>query len=63
MALTALSAAYLGDMDLAYEYLEQAYIDRDPSLIMLKYEPWMPSFLKDDPRFRKFLDRMHFPEK
>jgi len=63
MALTALSAAYLGDMDLAYEYLEQAYTERDPSLIMLKYEPWMPDFLKDDPRFQKFLDRMHFPGK
>jgi tetratricopeptide (TPR) repeat protein len=43
---TALSAAYLGDMDEAFDYLEKAYNDRDPILLNLRYENWGP------PRFR-----------
>jgi adenylate cyclase len=60
-ALTALSAAYLNDMDEAFDYLEKAFIDRDPTLILLKYEPWVPEGLRADPRFQKILDRIGFP--
>jgi adenylate cyclase len=60
-ALTALSAAYLNDLDEAFDYLEKAFEDRDPSLILLKYEPWVPDGLKADPRFQKILDRIGFP--
>ncbi|HEY2348122.1 MAG TPA: adenylate/guanylate cyclase domain-containing protein [Puia sp.] len=59
--LTALSAAYLKDLDAAFDYLEKAFEDRDPSLILLKYEPWVPEELKADPRFQKILDRIGFP--
>ena len=60
-ALTALSAAYLNDMDEAFDYLEKAFDDRDPSLILLKYEPWVPGSLRADPRFQQILERIGFP--
>jgi hypothetical protein len=59
--LTALSAAYLNNPDEAFVYLEKAFDDRDPSLILLKYEPWVPERLKADPRFQRILDRIGFP--
>jgi TolB-like protein/Tfp pilus assembly protein PilF len=59
---TAFSTAYLGNIDEAVDYLEQAYNDRDPILVMLKYEYWVPPALKKDPRFQAFLNRMSFPD-
>lgn len=59
---TALSAGYLNDLDEAFNYLEKAYDDRDPVLIMLKYEQWVPAALREDPRFQQLLDRIGFPE-
>jgi adenylate cyclase len=61
-ALSAVSAAYLTDLDEAFDYLEIAYDERDPSLILLKYEPWVPDILKKDPRFQKILNRIGFPQ-
>ncbi|MEP7107970.1 MAG: adenylate/guanylate cyclase domain-containing protein [Ferruginibacter sp.] len=58
---TALSAAYLDDLDEAFEYLEKAYIDRDPILMMLKYEHWVPASFRNDPRFQKIIERIGFP--
>lgn len=55
------SAAYLGDMDEAFEYLERAYKERDPILMMLKYEHWVPATLKQDPRYAGILQRINFP--
>ena len=60
-ALTALSAACLNNMDEAFDYLEKAFDDRDPSLILLKYKPWVPASLRADPRFQKILERIGFP--
>jgi TolB-like protein/class 3 adenylate cyclase/Tfp pilus assembly protein PilF len=59
---TGLSAAYLDDLDEAFDYLEKAYGDRDPILIMLKYERWVPAVLRDDPRFQNLLARIGFPQ-
>jgi len=59
--LSALSAAYLNDLDESFDYLEKACDDRDPILIMLKYEQWVPASLKADPRFQKLLERIGFP--
>lgn len=56
-----LSAAYLGDLDEAFDYLDKAYQERDPVLIMLKYEQWVPPVVRDDPRFQKLLERIGFP--
>jgi adenylate cyclase len=59
--LTALSSAYLNDLDGAFDNLEKAFDDRDPTLILLKYEPWVPKNLRADPRFRKILERIGYP--
>ncbi len=57
-----LSVAWLGDIDTALNYLENAYNDHDPILITLKYAPYVPALLRNDPRFQKLLDRISFPE-
>lgn len=59
---TAFSAAYLGDVDEAMDYMEKAYEERDPMLVMLKYEYWIPQLLKEDARFQALLSRMNFPD-
>lgn len=59
--VTALSAAYLDEMDEAFEYLEQAYASRDAMLLSLRHEHWVPDSLRDDPRFQKLLDKIGFP--
>ncbi len=59
---TGLSAAYLGDMDKAFHYLEKAYNDHDPILIQLKHSPFVPPSFRNDPRFQNLLDRIDFPK-
>ncbi len=34
---------------------------RDTNVVLLKYEPWVPAILKNDPRFQKFLARVGYP--
>ena len=58
---TGVSAAYLGDMDEAFDFLEKAYNDRDPILLNLRHEKWGPPQFRDDPRFQKLLERIGFP--
>ncbi len=60
--LFGLSAAYLGDLDTAFEYLNKAFDDRDTHLIIIKYSPYVPALLKNDPRFKNLLDRIGFPK-
>lgn len=59
---TGISAAYLGNIDEALQYLEKAYHDRDPIILTLKYESWVPATLKENPRFKQLLTRIGFPE-
>ena len=59
---TAYSASCLDDLDTAFEYLDKAYRDHDPILLMLKYQPSVPAALKKDPRYQQFLDRIGFPD-
>jgi tetratricopeptide (TPR) repeat protein len=59
--LKAISAAYLNDLDEAFEFLEQAYTDRDPVILMLKYEWWAPASLRNDQRYQNLLQRIGFP--
>ena len=58
---TGISAAYLNDLDTAFIFLAQAYEDRDPVLLALKYEKWIPENLRKDPRFEKLLSGIGFP--
>jgi serine/threonine-protein kinase len=55
-----LSAAWLGDIDTAVIYLENAFQDHDPILITLKYSPYVPTSLRSDPRFQNLLQRIGF---
>ncbi len=60
-AFTALSAAYLGNLDESVELLSNAIDEHDPILVMLKYEPWVPGLLRKDNRFKKILQKIGFP--
>ncbi len=51
----------LGENDLALEWLEKAYEERDVALIFLKVDPAYDS-LRSDPRFQDLMRRMNFPE-
>jgi tetratricopeptide (TPR) repeat protein len=57
-----LSAAYLGDLDTAFNALEKAYDDLDPHILTIKRAPYVPASLRNDPRFQNLLDRIGFPK-
>ena len=59
--VTALSAAYLDELDEAFKYLEKGYESRDAMMLSLRYEHWVPDMMREDPRFGKMLDRIGFP--
>jgi adenylate cyclase len=56
--ITALAAAYLDDLDEAFELLARAFADRDPLLTSIKYEHWVPDNLRQDERFQKLLEKV-----
>ncbi len=56
-----LSAAYLGDLDTAFDALEKAYNDLDPHILTIKYAPYVPAMLRNDIRFQNLLARIGFP--
>ena len=60
-AFTGISAAYLNDLDEAFDYLEKAYTERDPSILTLKYAYWVPENLRSDKRFEPLLKKIGFP--
>lgn len=60
-AYAAVSAAHLDQLELAFEFLESAFRDKDPILVTLKYGPFVPKSLRVNPRFEEMLDRMKFP--
>jgi serine/threonine-protein kinase len=51
----------MGEKEEALHWLELALEGRDANLILLKILPDFDS-IRDDPRFREMLHRMHFPE-
>jgi adenylate cyclase len=57
----ARSYGHRGDRDLALQWLERAYEQRDPALIEMLGNPNFDS-LADDPRFKAFLRKMKLPE-
>lgn len=60
-AVTGLAASYLGDLDDAFVYFERAFVDRDPMMLSLKYEHWVPDNLRADPRFGTLLQKIGYP--
>ena len=57
-----IAAAWLGDLDAAFDLLQKAYDDPDPNITQLKYSPYGPAALRNDPRFENLLDRIGFPK-
>ncbi len=51
----------LGEKDQAFEWLERAYQEHAPGIVLLKVEPALDP-LRSDPRFQDLLRRMNFPE-
>jgi len=50
--------AFRGQSDLAFQWLERAYAQRDAGMTFLKGDPLLKN-LKSDPRYAAFLARMH----
>jgi adenylate cyclase len=57
----AMTYAYRGDHDHAFEWLERAYKQKDAFLSTIKGEHLFKG-LADDPRFKAFLRKMNLPE-
>jgi TolB-like protein/cytochrome c-type biogenesis protein CcmH/NrfG len=52
--------AFRGEADLAFEWLETAYDQRDGGLFLTKADPYL-KLLKNDPRYAAFLKKMRLP--
>ena len=52
--------AFRGEIDHAFDWLEQAYDNRDSGLPLMLLEPLLAN-LHDDPRWEAFLDKMGLP--
>jgi hypothetical protein len=53
--------AFRGEADLAFQWLERAYDQRDGGLVDIKGEPLLRG-LAGDPRYKAFLRKMKLPE-
>ena len=53
--------AAIGETEQAMTWLERAYEDREPHLVMAKVDPRLDP-LRSDPRFTDLLRRIGFPE-
>ena len=53
----AVGYAYRGETDLAFEWLERAYVQRDPGVGSTKVSPTLRN-LHGDPRWKPFLEKM-----
>ncbi len=45
----------------ALQWLDRAYAEKDPSLFLIKADPWLKD-LEGDPRYKAFLKKMNLPE-
>jgi tetratricopeptide (TPR) repeat protein len=57
---TALAYSVRGERDLAFDWLDRAYLQKSPSLYKIKGEPLFDN-LKSDPRYAAFLKKMNLP--
>lgn len=61
-SFTGLSAGYMGNVDLALEFFEKAFTQKEAVLISFKHQHWVPYVLKQDIRFIELLKKISFPE-
>ncbi|MGZ5135766.1 MAG: tetratricopeptide repeat protein, partial [Flavitalea sp.] len=57
-----ISAAYLGNLDAAFDAFEKAYKNFDPHILTLRCAPYVPASIRNDSRFQILIDRIGFPE-
>ncbi|WP_162054651.1 adenylate/guanylate cyclase domain-containing protein [Pontibacter pamirensis] len=57
-----LSAAYMGDLDTAFDALEKAFHDVDPHILTIRHAPYLPAPLRADARFQDLLKKVGFPK-
>jgi len=55
------SYAYIGQTDKAFQWLQRAYVQKDPDMSLVKGDPLLKS-LDGDPRFKALLREMNLPE-
>jgi eukaryotic-like serine/threonine-protein kinase len=53
--------AYAGERDLALQWLEKGYVERDFEMVYLRVQPTWEN-LRSDPRFQDLVRRMEFPD-
>jgi tetratricopeptide (TPR) repeat protein len=58
----ALAHASRGERDQALEWLEKAYVERDPDLLLWGLGHPFFATLRDDPRYKALLRKMNLPE-
>jgi len=54
-------AAQLNDLEKAFDYFAKACENREPILLSIKYEHWIPNNVREDSRFKELLSRIGFP--
>ncbi|MBL7699883.1 MAG: hypothetical protein JNK79_17075 [Chitinophagaceae bacterium] len=59
--MIALSAGHLGYIDDAFDFLEKGLEAREPIILAMRCEHWVPESIKSDPRFPAFLQKFSFP--
>jgi hypothetical protein len=59
--VAAQSHACRGEVDLAFEWFERAYRQREGNLEIIKIDPWLRP-LHGDPRYKALLRKLQFPE-
>ena len=52
--------AYRGEVDKAFEWLDRAYVQRDPGVPECATDPFLKS-LRADARYAKLLSKLHLP--
>ncbi len=52
--------AYRGESNLAFQWLERAYRQRDGGLLFMKCDPFLKN-IRNDPRYVSFLKKMNLP--
>ena len=59
--MIGVSAAHLGYIDKAFEYFEMGREAREPVVLSLRVEHWVPEIIKKDPRYQQFISKFNFP--
>lgn len=59
--LIGMVCAWRGENDLAFDWLERARRQRDPSLSIIKYDPLLAGLVRD-PRYRTLLHELNLPD-